>query len=142
MSGKAGASATCPRCGQSISAMPRSCDGCGAVFRWLPAAALMSVVLPGWGHFYQGRRVLAAFELAGALVLFAAACARLGIVFMAAIDERATPLDLLWVCLRWSFVLVCYSVADGAFTLLVSRRLIVEARAQRDPKPRARGPRS
>ena len=94
-------------------------------------AALMSIALPGWGHFYLGRRVLAAFELAGGVLLFAAALVRLGVVFLAVLAERAGPQDLLWACLPWAFVLVCYSVADGVFTLLVSRRRLVPAAGPR-----------
>ncbi|HEY3175363.1 MAG TPA: hypothetical protein VGK94_06320 [Candidatus Polarisedimenticolia bacterium] len=85
----------------------------------------MSIALPGWGHLYLGRRILGASELAVGLLLFGWALARLGLVFMSVLDERAQTLDLVWTCLFWALVLVGYSVADGAFTLIVSRRRLV-----------------
>ena len=115
----------CPVCARALPAFPRRCPGCGSVFKWVPMAALMSVVLPGWGHFYLGRRWLAAFELAGALVLLFMGIARLFGVFLAVVDERAQIADIVVALIPWLLILAAYSVADGLFTLLVSRRLVI-----------------
>ena len=90
-------------------------------------AALMSVVLPGWGHFYLGRRVLAAFEFACALILLVIGISRLLSVFLAVVDERAQISDIIVTLIPWVLILAAYSVADGLFTLVISRRLIIRA---------------
>lgn len=92
----------------------------------------MSVVLPGWGHFYLKRRWLAAAELAGALILLGAGVARIFGVFLAVVDERARIADIILALIPWVLILAGYSVADGLFTLVVSRRRIV-------PDPGAEG---
>lgn len=88
-------------------------------------AALMSVVLPGWGHYYLGRRWLAAAELACALVLLGMAVARLVSVFLAVIDERAQIVDIITTLIPWVLIVTGFSVADGLFTLVVSHRLLI-----------------
>ena len=88
-------------------------------------AAFMSVVLPGWGHFYLGRRWLAACEFACALILLAAAITRLIGVFLAVLDERARITDIILALIPWLLILAAYSVADGLFTLAASRRRII-----------------
>ena len=88
-------------------------------------AALMSIVLPGWGHFYLGRRRLAAVEFALAFTLLAAAITRLTSVFLAVVDERAEIPDIILALIPWVLILAAYSVADGLFTLAISRRRIV-----------------
>ena len=102
-------------------------------------AALMSVVLPGWGHFYLGRRWLAGCEFACALVLLAAAITRLIGVFLAVLDERARITDIILALIPWLLILAAYSVADGLLTLLLSRQLIIrednEARAVAKSRP-------
>ena len=88
-------------------------------------AALMSVVLPGWGHFYLGRRWLAASEFACALILLAAAIMRLIGAFLAVVGERARISHIIEVVIPWLLILAAYSVADGLFTLAASRRRII-----------------
>jgi hypothetical protein len=92
-------------------------------------AALLSVVLPGWGHFYLRRRVLAGVELAIGLILFGMAMVNLGIVFVRVLREQAPLLDLLRACPVWALVLASYSALDGLFTWAVSRRRVVPASA-------------
>ena len=88
-------------------------------------AAFMSIVLPGWGHFYLGRRRLAVCEILIALVLLGAAITQLFGVFLDVIHERATVAAIIEVALPWVLVLAACSVADGLFTLVFSFRRIV-----------------
>lgn len=119
----------CPACGASLPAAPRGlaprCPRCGASFRSPTLAVMLSVLLPGCGHLYLGRRALGLFELALGVVLFLSAIVKLGVVFLRVVNETAVPLDLLRACIPWTLALASYSLIDGAFTWLVSGRRVV-----------------
>lgn len=89
------------------------------------------MALPGLGHLYLGRWTLGAIEMALGLALFAAGLARLTGAFVRMLREGTDPFSLLRVCLPWALILACYSVADGLFTLLVSRHRLVVTHRQR-----------
>ncbi|MFQ5701017.1 MAG: hypothetical protein ACE5HU_04150 [Acidobacteriota bacterium] len=85
-------------------------------------AAVLSIGLPGLGHLYLKRFLLGACEMLGGLALFAAALVQLGRAYFEVLGGSLPPLDLLRVSLAWAPALVLYSLLDGAFTWLVSRR--------------------
>jgi len=96
-------------------------------------AALLSMALPGAGHWYLDRRALAVLEFLAGAILFAAALWRLFVTFLEVAREQAPLLDLVRVCVPWALILGAYSVADGLFTWLVSRRALVPA-AGKEPR--------
>lgn len=95
----------------------------------------MSVVLPGWGHFYLGRRWIAACEFACAFILLAAATMRLIGAFLEVVDDRARIFHIIEVVIPWLLILAAYSVADGLFTLAISRRCIIRDDSAARPRP-------
>ena len=97
-------------------------------------AAVLSAALPGLGHLTLGRRLLGAIEMLIGLAILGAALAHLGLTFMDVLHGTARPLDLLLVCVPWGFVLVGFSILDGLFTWLVSRRRVVLS-PRREGKP-------
>ncbi len=96
-------------------------------------AVLLSMALPGAGHWYLRRRGLATVEFGIGIALFATALWQLVETFLLVARGQAPLLDLLRICVPWALVLGGYSIADGLFTWMVSRRAIVPAVTQDRP---------
>ncbi len=119
----------CPVCDAPADSAPAgwapACASCGAAWRSPAVAALLSVGLPGLGHWYLGRRAAAILEASLGAVLLLASLVHLTVVFLASVEGRGSPFDLIGVVLRWAPVLIGYCLIDGALTWIVSRHRIV-----------------
>ena len=85
-------------------------------------AVFLSIGLPGVGHFYLRRPLLGSIEMFGAVLLLGAALVRLAETFVQVTNDARPLLDLIRVTLDWTPALVLYSLLDGCFTWLISRR--------------------
>ena len=103
------------------------CPSCAAAFRSPLVAALLSAALPGSGHLYLRRRALGIAEMAAGFTLFVTGLVFLARVFLRVVSEGTSPLELLTACLPWVVLLGAFSLLDGLFTWLVSRRRVVLA---------------
>jgi hypothetical protein len=60
----------CPACYTGLPGYADTCPGCRAAFKTAKKAALRSLLLPGWGDWYLGHRLLGGLELAGSLIVW------------------------------------------------------------------------
>ncbi len=60
----------CPSCYAGLPAGLDKCTVCHASFKTAKSAALRSLLLPGWGDWYLGHRVLGCCELTGSLIVW------------------------------------------------------------------------
>ena len=60
----------CPTCFTPLKKGLASCSSCRAVFKSAQKAALRSLLLPGLGDIYLGHKLLGAFEIIGALIVW------------------------------------------------------------------------
>jgi len=60
----------CPACFAPLPGYSAACAACGATFKSARKAALRSLLLPGWGDWYLGHRLLGGLELMGSLVVW------------------------------------------------------------------------
>jgi hypothetical protein len=88
-------------------------------------AVVLSMGLPGLGHFYLHRRVLGTIEVLIGLGLFAAGIYEVVLAFLDALDQTAPVWDVMRVCLKWAPILIGYSILSGVFTWVVSRHRCV-----------------
>ncbi len=90
---------------------------------------LLSLALPGLGHWYLRRRALAVVEMALGLALLAAAMTTLVMAIYRSADAMQALTDTMRAAIgeiiRWSPALIGYPLLDGLFTWTVSRRRVV-----------------
>jgi len=67
---KVPADCLCPACYAGLPKDAHRCPSCGAAFKSASKAALRSLLLPGWGDWYLGHRLLGGVELAGSLIVW------------------------------------------------------------------------
>ena len=60
----------CPSCCTGLPGYAAACSTCGAAFKSAKKAALRSLLLPGWGDWYLGHRLLGGLELLGSLFVW------------------------------------------------------------------------
>ena len=60
----------CPACCVPLDNRLTDCPACGAAFKTPKRALVKSLILPGWGDFYLGHRILGSLELLGSVVVW------------------------------------------------------------------------
>lgn len=103
-------------------------------------ASLLSMALPGAGHYYLKRPILASLELGGGLILLGRGVLDLLAIFPAVVDGEKSSMALMTACVPWALILAAYSMCSGGFTWLVSRHRLVPAGDDKSPTTGAGSP--
>ena len=107
----------CPACYTGLPGYTDACEACGATFKNARKAALRSLLLPGWGDWYLGHRLLGGLELIGSLFVWS-------IVFSLLTQGGAEDAGVA------VFILLFYNGFDALLTRHMARKgVMLEARA-------------
>lgn len=106
----------CPACFKPLASGTDACPACHAAFKSVGRATLRSLLLPGWGDWYLGHRVLGALELLGSLFVWSIV---LNLVLQGGVESIAGG----------AFLLICYNGFDALLTRHMARKgLMLESR--------------
>lgn len=106
----------CPACTTALPGYTAACGACGATFKSARKAALRSLLLPGWGDWYLGHRLLGGLELMGSLFVWSIA---LNLLFQGGAEDAG-----LAAC-----ILLFYNGFDALLTRHMARKgVMLEAR--------------
>lgn len=107
----------CPSCYAGLPAGLDKCTVCHASFKTAKSAALRSLLLPGWGDWYLGHRVLGCCELTGSLIVWSIV---LGLLAEGGTENAGIALLLLAFYNGFDALLTRHMARKGA--MLESRR--------------------
>ena len=113
---KSPADCLCPACYAVLPNDVHRCPTCGAAFKSASKAALRSLLLPGWGDWYLGHRLLGGLELAGSLIVWS--------IVLNLLAQGGTESPVVA-----AFILLFYNGFDALLTRHMARKgLMLESR--------------
>jgi hypothetical protein len=113
----------CPVCLNLVPEKTFQCENCGTTFRTPKAAALRSLILPGWGDLYLKHRTIAVMEIIGALIFY---------LFMASLIFNAliAPDPEVMAAIPVFIILVIlFNVLDSLATLSIGKKGLIPLKA-------------
>ena len=113
----------CPVCYTGLPGYTDACQVCGATFKSARKAALRSLLLPGWGDWYLGHRLLGGLELIGSLFVWSVVLSQLA---QGGAENAGVA----------AFILLFYNGFDALLTRHMARKgVMLEAGASKTPAP-------
>ena len=99
----------CPACYKPFQNATNACPNCTTEFKNPVGAALRSLILPGWGNLYLGRRLLGIFEMLISICLW-----------LIVLDGfLANNQRMVFMTLR---IIAIYNGCDGILTFFAARQ--------------------